>query len=224
LDNYNDDPQLAELKQWWDEYGRSIIFGVILAVVSLSGWNAWTSYQTQQSEQASTLYYTMMSAYEELQLLAENDGDQTESDDENNKLTEFQAAIDSLKEQYGKTEYAYYASFQSAKYSVEKGDFDAAAAELKSIIDRNPSDSIHILAKMRLARVLLASQQYAEALRLIEGKNLGIYEADFNELAGDIYMQQGESENAFIAYAKAKDLSDTPSENLEMKYYNLLSE
>ena len=45
---------------------------------------------------------------------------------------------------------------------------------------------------------------------------------DRQELMGDIYFQQGNRELAFQAYAKAKESTEEPSEDLQMKYYDLL--
>ena len=50
MENYNEDDQLLELKAWWNEYGRSIVTGIVLAIVTVGGWNFWDQYTTKRSE------------------------------------------------------------------------------------------------------------------------------------------------------------------------------
>ena len=224
MENYNEDDQLLELKAWWDEYGRSIITGVVLAVVTIGGWNFWDQYTTKRSEQASTIYYDMMESYKDLEseIAQKKQGVENDSTEQLTKLGAFQESVSSLKEQYTNTEYAQYASLLNAKYLVGQNDLLGAESELKEALKRGGSDSIQKLINLRLARILFASEKYDEALKIATSRNVGSYEAAYQELAGDIYFKQGEHQKAFSAYSKAKDASEQPSDELEMKYYNLL--
>jgi predicted negative regulator of RcsB-dependent stress response len=224
LENYNEDDQILELKAWWNEYGRSIVAGIVLAVLSVGGWNFWNQHTTKQAEQASTIYYSMTESYRDLERLTtqENQSVNKESGEKLAKLGEFQESLASLKEQYTNTEYAQYASMLNAKYLVSQGDFLGAENELREALKRGGSKSIQHLISLRLARILFANEKFDDALKLAAAKNPGNYESAFQELAGDIYFKQSENQKAFLAYSKAKEISEQPSEELEMKYYNLL--
>lgn len=228
----NTDDQLVELRKFWEDYGRSIFVGVVLALVSVGSWSVWDGYQTKQAEQASAIYYNMVDAYQELEMaliqekqLASANVEQELSKNNETlaKLSKFQEAVNSLKDQYKNTEYAHYAALQNAKYFVIQNDLASAENELRTVLKNNPNKHIELLTQLRLARVLLAAEKYDDALKLADVKTEGSYMAAFQELVGDIYYQQGKTELAFEAYAKAKDASEQPSEDLQMKYYNLLA-
>lgn len=228
----NTDDQLVELRKFWEEYGRSIVVGVLLAVVSFGSWNFWDRYKTSQAEQASTIYYTMMDSYKELEKAMAQEKQQASTGNDQAlkkknetlaKLSKFQESVNSLKEQYANTEYAHYAGLQNAKYFVSQNDLASAETELRSVLKSNPNKSIQLLTQLRLARVLLALEKYDEALKLTDIKTTDSYTAAFEELKGDIYLQQGKSDLALAAYSKAKDATEEASEDLKMKYYNLLA-
>jgi len=70
--------------------------------------------------------------------------------------------------------------------------------------------------------VLFAAEKFDEALKLTAVKAGDSYRSAFQELAGDIYFKKGDRKLAFEAYSNARDASEEPSEDLQMKYYNLL--
>ena len=56
MDYATDEERVEELKKWWKENGKSVIFGIVLGLSILFGWRWWGDYQLNQSLQASTLY------------------------------------------------------------------------------------------------------------------------------------------------------------------------
>jgi predicted negative regulator of RcsB-dependent stress response len=223
-----DEQQIAELKAFWEDYGRSAAIGILVALLSIGGWNFWTQYQSKQAEEASAIYYQMLEAYQDLEKTLQNppkeDEDNSEKSERVSKLAAFQETVGSLKEQYGKSEYAHYARLQNAKYYVVLKDYDSAENELKDVLKNSPNKSIELLTSLRLARVMFANGKADEALKISEANNRAAgYNVAFLELAGDIYAHLGDQQKAFEAYKEAKDLSEQPSETLNMKYFNLLS-
>ena len=60
------------------------------------------------------------------------------------------------------------------------------------------------LARLRLGRVLLANDEPERALTVIGGVDAAsALSAEFDELRGDIYMAQGQQEQALAAYEAA---------------------
>lgn len=222
------DEQMDELKAWWEDYGRSVVVGVLVAVLAAGGWNFWQNYVTQQAEQASVIYERMLEDFQSLErVLYSNYQDSSSNDGKSErvvKLAAFQESVNNLKKEYSNTEYAQYARFLNAKYYLIEKDYAAAEKELKEVFEHRPNKSIELLASLRLARVMVENNQLDEALKIAEA-NLAAkgYEGAFLELAGDIYFYQGNKEKALDAYAKARELTETPSEQLNMKYFNLLS-
>jgi len=230
LANYNADDQLVEIRAFWEEYGRPLMVGVVLAVLAVGSWSFWDRSQIKSAEEASTIYSNMVKSYQELENVIIQEKFQAVNGElalnQNNKLAKlekFQESVSTLKKQYANTEYAHYAALQNAKYFVSQNDLASAENELKDILKNGPNEHITLLTKLRLARVLFAAEKYDEALKLAEANKSEAYTSAFQELAGDIYFQQGNRELAFQAYSKAKESTEEPSEDLQMKYYDLLT-
>ena len=73
---------------------------------------------------------------------------------------------------------------------------------------------------MRLAEVLLASGDTGSALTLISSADQGSLRAEFEQLRGDIYMAQGQRDQALAAYEAAM-LAGDDSPVLQMKVTEL---
>jgi len=196
----NTDDQLVELRAFWEEYGRSIVVGVVLAVITIGSWNFWERYQTQKAEEASTIYYSMVESYQELERIIAQEKQQAASSEEDvqkkseklSTLSKFQETVASLKEQYANTEYAHYASLQNAKYFVGQNELEAAENELRDVLKHSPNKNIELLTQLRLARELFAAEKLAEALKLTTVKAGDRYRSAFQALAGDRYCKKGD--------------------------------
>ncbi len=228
MNSHYQDEQIDELKAWWEDYGRSVIVGVLVAVLGAGGWNFWQNYVTQQAEQASVIYDRMLDDFQALErVLYSNNKDSSSKDEKSErvvKLAAFQESVNNLKKEYSNTEYAQYARFLNAKYYLIEQDYQAAEKELKEVLEHRPNKSIELLASLRLARVMVENQELDEALKIAEAnKKAKGYEGAFLELIGDIHFYKGDKEKAVEAYSQARNLTEKPSENLDMKYYNLLS-
>lgn len=223
----NENEDLEALKIWWNEYGRTVVVGVVFAVFTIGGWNFWDQYQTKQAEEASSIYYQMIENYEELEssMLPQNRANpQSENPDKLVKLGAFQQSVKNLKDQYSDSEYAHYARLMAAKYYVLEQDLDAAEAELRDVLQHSPNKNLELLTTLRLARVLAESGKMEEALKLTFIQSLGSYQAAFLEVRGDIYLKQDKPQEALDAYSQARELNKEPSPDLDMKYFNLLSQ
>jgi predicted negative regulator of RcsB-dependent stress response len=59
------------------------------------------------------------------------------------------------------------------------------------------------VARLRLVRVLIYRENYAEALQLLEVEDPGEFEARLNELKGDVHAAMGDIDAARSAYTQA---------------------
>ena len=182
---YEDDEQLEALKKWWAENGTSVIVGIVLGVGALVGWRGWSSYQTNRAETASTHYNTIITATPDgpYEVLPEN--------------------VTSLQENYASTPYAALASLQLAKRNAESDDLEAAIEQLRWAMDHSGQDAVQTIARIRLARVLTAQEKYAEALETLSVPMSPAYTSLVEEVRGDAYRAQGETEKARDAYNRA---------------------
>ncbi|CAK9891166.1 hypothetical protein D9M71_633240 [compost metagenome] len=185
-----DDEQLVAMKDWWDRNGKPLVTGGLLALVVVFGWQAWQKYQTNQSQGASNLYQALL----ETTLTPSGEPDAA-------KVAELSGK---LKNEFGGSAYAQYASLFVAKVAVESGKLDDAAAELKLVMDKPADATLGEIARQRLARVLAAQKKVDEALKLLEGDADKAFLASREELKGDLLVQLGRAGDAHAAYEKAK--------------------
>lgn len=184
-----EEEQLAQIREWWQRNGKPLLFGGALALVLVFGWQAWQNRQVAQAEAASALYQQLLVAALET---AEPD------------TAEVARLGGELKNEFGGTHYAQFASLFMAKVAVESGRLDEAASELRSVVDKPVDTTLEELARQRLARVLAAQEKAEDALRLLDGDATTGFAASREELRGDLLVQLGRDDEAHAAYTKAK--------------------
>lgn len=192
-DYLTEEERLEALKRWIKENGRSVFLGVGFGAAIVLGWNFWQTRQWQAAEQAGTTFQQMLTAQQNKQA------------DAALKLSE------RLIEQYGSTAYGSYARLFAARYRAEKGELDAAKQLLKDLMAKADDDNLRLLARLRLAQVMLSLKEDEEALKLIESAETGLvapYQALYAELKGDVLLALGRQDQAREAYQRARALSE----------------
>ncbi len=93
-----------------------------------------------------------------------------------------------------------------ARARLEAGQTDIALNLYRFVADNGTPRAIRMVARERLARVLLDQDRPEEAMALLEGdEELAGFEAAFAEVRGDIHAALGESEQAVSSYQQALD-------------------
>ncbi|MFK7794584.1 MAG: YfgM family protein [Gammaproteobacteria bacterium] len=203
-DHETDDEQLRAIKEWWKENGRSVIAGVVIGVGTLIGWKGWNVYQEQQAIEASDQYNEMRKG-----ILAQ-------------KIDSVVVQAEKLKADYPSTPYASWGALLVAKAKESEGQIDAAIENLQWVIDNGKQDTVITLAKLRLARVYIATSAYPKAQALLDQGYPTAYHSLLQELRGDLYAERGDNQAARKAYDEAISSSEPGDvEYLKMKRDNL---
>ncbi len=206
---YSDDEQVEQIKEWLKENGKALIAGVIIAVGGVVGWQQWNSYQERQSEAASIAYLQLLEAR------------QTGSDEDTVARRGQRIMSD-----YPRTPYASMAGLQLGEYHAGRGNLERAGEALEWVADNARETSFRHLGRLRLAQVLIAADQAAEAISLLEGADHGEFGAQYQERLGDAYAALGNVEQARMAYEAAlehEDLGRSRREHIELKRNDLQS-
>ena len=181
--------QIAELKQFWKQYGTLIVTLVVAALVAFAATQGWRYYKRNQSEQASALFTKF--------------GESVRKND----VKEIRALGKQVMEGFGSTAYGPSAAMLLAKTNYENGDLAAAAEELQWAVDNAKDAETAELARLRLASIRLEEKKYEEALRLLETKHSVAMETLYADMRGDVMVAQGKLEEARAAYKMALEKS-----------------
>ena len=183
-----EEEQLEQLKKWWEANNSSLIAGVAVALVIITGWNFWQNQQQEKRQQASLLYQQLLEG------AAKNDG------------TLVTKLADQITVEHSSTAYAHYAALEKAKSQVNHGDLDGAKAILQQQFQQADSDELRHVARLRLLQLLIASREYEAGLKLIAevdpAKEEG-FAASYDELEGDIYVALDRLDEARNVYQSA---------------------
>ena len=182
-----DEEQLEVLKNWWSENGTSTFMGIVVVLGAIFGFRAWEDNVRESGEAASTTYENLVQATSNLE-------------DENLRTTALNLG-EQLKLEYDDSGYATFAALHLAKMAVEKGEFVQAKAQLEWTINQKPEPHLETIARMRLARVLVASGDASTAMeKMLNYQPAEAQRASWEEVKGDVFVALGENLNARQSY------------------------
>ena len=124
--------QLESLKAWWKQYGNTVTWALIVALLAFAGWSGWNYWQRKQAGDAAVLYEQVTKAAEA------RDAERVK-----------RAATD-LEDKFGRTAYGPMSALTAAKVLYDAGDLAGAKTQLQWAIDHG-GDDYAPLARVRLA-------------------------------------------------------------------------
>lgn len=190
-----EEEQLEAIKNWLKENGTSLVVGIALALGGVFGYQGWQASIRESGEEASAIYDDLVAS------VAVDPGQ--ELDEEQISTGRFLA--DQLKSDYEDTTYAHFAAMFMSRLAVEQGDLERAESELRWALEHDVDRSLGLIARQRLARVLLARGNPEEALAMVDGVEPGAHTSSYEEVKGDIYVALDREDAAREAYQRALD-------------------
>jgi predicted negative regulator of RcsB-dependent stress response len=195
------------VKKWLQENGSAIIMGLVIAFGGLFGFKQWQAWQLNNRQQAYAEFEVMN------QLLTAG------------QLDAAMANFQNLQEKHADSPYASLAALQMGKARLEVKQGDLAVNHYRFVVDNGQPKEIRVIARERLARLLLDQGQAAEALELIQGQTeIAGFEARYAETRGDIFLALGRMQEAIAAYQEALDALESgmgDRNTLELKIESL---
>src|SRR5579859_1585864 len=181
--------QIAELKQFWKQYGTLIVTVATAALLAFAGMQGWRYYKHSQAEQASSMFTKFGEAMRK------------------NDVKEIRALGKQMVDEFGATAYGPATALLLAKTNYENGDSAGAAEQLQWTIDNAKDAETAELARLRLASIRLDEKKFDEALKLLETKHSAALETLYADLRGDALVAQGKTPEARAAYKAAIEKS-----------------
>jgi predicted negative regulator of RcsB-dependent stress response len=185
--------KLDDLKAWWNQWGNTITFGVILACVVIAGVQAYRWWQGSRSADAAALYNAVSDAARK------------------NEPAKGKDAMAQLADKFSGTAYAPRAALVQAKVLFDAGDKAGAKAQLAWVIENADEDELKAIARFRLAEIQVDEKQYDEALKTLDAKIPDAFKALFLDLRGDALVAAGRAGEARTAYQEALATLDPKS-------------
>ncbi len=199
----SDKEQIEQVKELWKKYGLPLIIGVFIGTVAVFGWRVWQNHKTVVAEQAYVLYS---------QLLV-NPQDETK----------LKSTVAELISQFPKTPYAAAGALKMAQYAVSQNQIPEAIAQLQWVIVHAKSAALKQVASIRLARIYIAKQRYADAQNSLAMSQEPGFISEVDEVKGDIFYLQGDNRQAKQYYQRAFQALPQGGDNplLRMKLENV---
>lgn len=199
-----EEQQVEALKDWWKQNGLAVIGGAVLGISALVGWRGWNWHQDKQATEASDIFAVVQEAANK------------------NDATALQEQTNILRDNYASTPYAPLAVLHQAKNQIDQGDNVAAEESLRWVLKNSKQDTVQNVARLRLARLLLADKKVDEAQAMVNSGMSDAYASLTNEIRGDIFVAKGEIEQAKEAYDQAMQAaSGAGVEYLQLKRNDL---
>ncbi|HEX4584068.1 MAG TPA: tetratricopeptide repeat protein [Burkholderiaceae bacterium] len=180
--------QLDALKAWWRANNSRLTWAATAILVAVLAYQGWTWYTLRQSAAASVLY-------EEFERAA--------ASKDPKDATKARDLAGTLIDQHGSTVYAAMAALREAKSNIDAGDPKTAKAQLSWAAEHAAQKELGLLARVRLAGVLLDEKAYDPALQVLKVDVPDAFACQFADRRGDVYAAQGKFADARAAYSEA---------------------
>ncbi|HQT42579.1 MAG TPA: tetratricopeptide repeat protein [Halothiobacillus sp.] len=198
-----DDEQLDRIKEFWGQYGTTIVMGITFGVVMLAGWFGWQNWQAQRHAQSALAFHQIE------QLSAAHQPEQA-----------MEAARKLAASDQGSV-YATLALLLGAHEAMSQNDDAKAQIYLQDAMKSTTQPALAALARLRLARVQWAQNQPAAALATLQAPPPAAYMALYADLTGDIQASQKNWVAARAAYELALRDPATVGGLVQIKLDNL---
>ena len=182
-----EEQQAEAVKNWFKEYGLTIVMGLVIGLGGVYGYRYYDAEQEAGFERASTAYA------EVLESIADK--------------TAFNGKVAQYKGEYGNNVYSNLLGFHQAKVAIDEKDLASAESTLADVVANADHEVIEHTARIRLARVQIALEKYEEALTTIAAAKGDAYNYSYELLRGDIWLARGDEQKAKAAFEKAQELS-----------------
>ena len=193
MEELTDNEREEQLRRWWSDNWLWIFGGIALGLAALAGWQYWQNQRISASEAAAAGYRQVIES------LGRDDRPQAI------------LAAEQLRKTHPEAPYADQAELVLARVAVERREYDEAARLLNGVIDVTRDSDLRMIARERLARVMIEQGKPDEALALLDASQAGAYAAIYHDVRGDALARKGDPEAARAEFELAISLMQEDS-------------
>jgi|LauGreDrversion4_2_1035121.scaffolds.fasta_scaffold253220_2 predicted negative regulator of RcsB-dependent stress response len=177
--------QIDALRAFWNRWGTPILAVITVVLLAIAGWRGYGWWQQKQSVEASVIHERLRKAVDA------------------RDMASVKQVSGELFEKYPGTIYASMGALLTARAWFESGDLKAAKPPLQWVIDKSSDPDHRLLARLRLAGVLLDEKAYDEAIKTLTVSDAGSHAGAFADRRGDVLVAQAKPGEARAAYKEA---------------------
>ena len=190
----SDEEQVEVLKDWWKENGTSLMVIVVLSLGGNFGYRAWETNVRETGEAASAVYEDLLIAANAIEPGSEDTA----------MVTTANTLAETLKNDHADSTYALFGAMHLVRIAVDNDDLETAQSELEWVLENVADQHLETIARMRLARVLVAKGESELALSVLKDHQPSPGQrASWEEVHGDVHIAMGDQDSARNAYQRA---------------------
>lgn len=167
----NDHDRAEIVKRFFQRYGFIILVALVICAVAMGVQALWQNHEQNKNQAASN-------AYQALIVSMQNGA----------KPSVIAEGATQIVANYPGTAYASLAQLNLAQIAIAQNDLGTAETTLTADLDQNSSNDLTPIITLRLARVLLAENKAAAALKILKDPPKG-YVPSYSLLMGDANVQ-----------------------------------
>lgn len=180
-----EEEQIEQIKRFWRDYGRSIMFGLLACIAIVFGWRYWQNAKQTQALNASA-------AFEQLLSTAVNE-----------PKTDLTTQANNIIQHYASTPYAALASLVLAKQEIEHKDYITAKKHLQWAMNNAKAAPVKQIARIRAARLSIAQNKPQLAIELLQKLTDATFSPYVANVRGDALLAMGKKDLARDAFQVA---------------------
>ena len=190
-----DEETVELIREWLQQYGLTIIIGLVIGLGAIGGYRYWQNSQETQSANESTQLDTLLQALEK------------------NDLKAAVAPYDSLLKAGG--DISALASLNMAAAYQKAGQKEEALTALK-LAAASPDKLVAQSALWQQAQYQIDNNEYDAALQTVDGLKDSAYAAQAAALQGIILEKQNKLEEALQALQRSQELAPSTTTAAEI--------
>ncbi|MBG3128964.1 MULTISPECIES: YfgM family protein [Proteus] len=175
--------QVDAIKQFFKNYGLTIVLAAVIGFGGVFGWKYWQSHQTNRLQESAGAFATVSEAL-------------AKPTPENIALAE--KFVTETNDIYGAL-----ASLELAQIAIDANDLVSGERHLTNAVAKVKNDAFADMLNLRLARVQLALDKTDAALVSLEQVKGKAWNGMKNYIRGDVLAKKGDNAGATTAYRSA---------------------
>ena len=182
-----EEEQVEKIQNIWNSYKWVIILVIIVLLGMYFAYNFYSDQKVKNTAQASELYQEILIT----------------------KLTDIDSITEKvtlLKKGSSNTPYASRSAIYLSKLYSQDNNNEAAIKELIWASENTPEESIKSIANYLLANIYLVTDKFDDAMMAAEKIDTIGFQTLTKDIIGDIYLKQGNKEEARKSYINALKL------------------